>query len=394
MSSKLSDLLVPFARRREDGRVVGPLDVPSGRDADCICLECQGSVLAKHSRGGGRRPHFAHDQAVACGRAGVESALHAATKAALLALGELHVPELAAEIWDGALRRCQSVVPAGLTPLGNPRLEHAVLGYRADVLATVQGTETAIEVVVTADVSDDKAMALLQAGFACLEIRVDRARVWLTMAELQDALRTGALPMRWLVHPDLARTQSELRAEWKAQKLARQQATARQLMSRPQGRHIPASHGPRYLEVEVDRRLYREWLASRSPNRLESQEEQDEFVWPDSFSLSGPLLSEDFCRRDIREHLRDSRWHWCLPLPDHPEIYGRLASIPVVAALPSGTLARLERYLTSDVMTRWPCRWFAEGFETLTGMAENTWLRSFFEAGLAYAESSPLRHPD
>lgn len=56
----MNELLLPFAKNKQSGDIVGPDEVPRGTKCGCVCLFCGEQVIAR--RGGTNRDHFAHAQ--------------------------------------------------------------------------------------------------------------------------------------------------------------------------------------------------------------------------------------------------------------------------------------------------------------------------------------------
>jgi hypothetical protein len=191
-------LLIPFARRRADGRMVDVSQVDSGLDCNCECPGCDQTVLARKCTA--KISHFAHAVSAACEGA-LESSLHAAAKQIITALGFVWLPRSLAGIGRTkfVFARCET--------------EKARNKIRPDLtLYTKGGKPLAIEVCVTHEIDDTKEKYVRSQKLACIEYDLGDLPRDLTYAELNRRFVEDEVFGEWVFN-EKAEALEEQRAE-------------------------------------------------------------------------------------------------------------------------------------------------------------------------------------
>jgi len=176
----MSDVLLPFGKRADNGRMVSVDDVARGLSCECLCPACGKRLVA--AKGDVIRHHFRHyvEDAVCVGAR--ETALHLFAKQII----------------------CESLtlaLPDDLGPMRSAEAEVWLDGIQPDVLARYDTEEVAIEIYVTHRVPGDKLWKIHHRGLTTVEIDLSYHReTELTEGQLRDAvLRTA--PRQWLYAP-------------------------------------------------------------------------------------------------------------------------------------------------------------------------------------------------
>lgn len=207
-----------------DGKIVHVQDVTRGADCGCRCPACAGSLIAR--QGDVRQWHFAHMPGVDCPGA-AESALHRAAKEVIVRAGGLELPSAFAEhrIQHSGGREFvgRAEQPYGWFDFSEAVAEAPFGRVRADVWLSSPHFQLLVEVVVSHEVTAEKALLLQQLGLPALEIRLDalRSSSW-TWAELEENTVHSVSNKSWIVSPDAqvladrARVQAEAQAAQEA----------------------------------------------------------------------------------------------------------------------------------------------------------------------------------
>ena len=191
-------ILIPFARRQSDGRLVDASSVPNGKRCDCTCPECGAALIAKH--GTEKVSHFAHANTVACTGA-YETSLHEAAKQVIAELGFVWLP------------------PSRMGPkikfnFARAEIEKKANTLRPDVtIYTIGGRPLALEILVTHEVDPKKIDQLRRDGLSCVEFDCSELPRDLTYETLKSLFATDAIPGHWVFNFKADALEAKLAAE-------------------------------------------------------------------------------------------------------------------------------------------------------------------------------------
>ena len=206
----MSSLLLPFALKK--GRMVRPGEVDPGLSCGCVCPACKNPLVAR--KGVKRQPHFAHYVSGEC-TSGFETAVHRMAKQLICDRLELSIPK-----WDGGPDRDNP--PMRIDSAGGRHfgahvyfaerkvrllwaLEEKCIGaFRADVAAADDTGDLLIEVRVTHQVQQEKAVTLGAQGFRVLEINLSNvgADVAMDAAEFERIVLWEPGNRSWIAFPE------------------------------------------------------------------------------------------------------------------------------------------------------------------------------------------------
>jgi competence CoiA-like predicted nuclease len=188
----MTDVLMPFALRLVDQRMVGVADVPGGLECGCICPGCKAAVIAVH--GAVYRHHFRHTTELGACEGARETALHRFAKQIIHQHMEVRYP--------------------GLPGMGDPisaELEPWLDNFRPDVLIQYAEEPIAVEIHVAHQVPIEKVERIIERQLACIEIDLrDYRHVELDEANLKQAVLVQA-PRRWIYEPAVLRKARDLK---------------------------------------------------------------------------------------------------------------------------------------------------------------------------------------
>jgi Competence protein CoiA-like family len=185
------------------GRIVHVLTVDRGLACNCRCPDpiCHGQLVAKHGRGKGITPHFAHHVLSDCS-GGPESALHLLAKQTVMEATHIKIPA-------GEVRFEGTSIP--LWPEKVVRIDSCVLECRevsdgevvvADLLIKQSETAFYCEIHVTHECDDEKIAKLQQGRVPCMEIDLSKVSRDIKEADLKKAVLQTA-PRKWVYHPKI-----------------------------------------------------------------------------------------------------------------------------------------------------------------------------------------------
>lgn len=182
-------LLIPFARRLADLRMVDAEAVMSGKDCGCVCPGCGKPVVARHCTV--KTSHFAHVVTAVCDGA-LESSLHAAAKQAIVELGFVWLPESLA----GKKMKFE---------FAHAEVETQRNRLRPDLtLYTKGGKPLAVEVFVTNEISTEKEEQLKSLKLACVEYHLNYVPRDLTYEELKRRFAADEVYGTWVYNKKAA----------------------------------------------------------------------------------------------------------------------------------------------------------------------------------------------
>ncbi len=146
----MTALLLPFATRLSDGRLVSPDEVERGMACNCACPGCKVAVLAK--QGTEREWHFAHAKGEKCAE-GYEVSIHELAKQMLRQRKELLLPSLIAktsgvDAYGRFLEEREPVLESSLVKLDECKTGVNLGGVNVDAIGRLKGHEILIEVTV------------------------------------------------------------------------------------------------------------------------------------------------------------------------------------------------------------------------------------------------------
>jgi len=169
---------IAWARRTEDGRIVGVDQVAGGLACACVCTQCERTLVA--AKGDIYRHHFRHHaDGSTCG-GGQETALHMLAKDIVMRAASILLPDAEA----------RDIASAELEP---------VLGeVRPDVLIHTPQGDVAIEIAVEHRTGEVKIDRLAGMNLPAVEIDISIYRgVLMSAEELEKAVLSTAA-RRWL----------------------------------------------------------------------------------------------------------------------------------------------------------------------------------------------------
>jgi hypothetical protein len=190
---------IAWARRKEDGKIVGVDQVASGLACECVCTGCERPVLA--AKGDVYRHHFRHHaDGSTCGGA-QETALHMLAKDIVMRAASIHLPE----------DETRDITSAELEPpLGE---------VRPDVLLHTPQGDVAIEIAVEHRTGQVKIARLADMNLPAVEIDISvyrgvlmseeelreavlstAARHWLRVRKERDKPASPRKPKNWITH--------------------------------------------------------------------------------------------------------------------------------------------------------------------------------------------------
>ena len=169
---------IAWARRTEDGRIVGVDQVSSGLACECVCTLC--APLCVAAKGDVYRHHFRHHaDGSTCG-GGQETALHMLAKDIVMRATSIHLP-------DNEVRDILST-----------ELEPTMGDVRPDVLIITPKGSVAVELAVEHRTGEVKTARLAAMNLAAVEIDISVYRGVLMSAEELTRAVLSTASRRWL----------------------------------------------------------------------------------------------------------------------------------------------------------------------------------------------------
>jgi Competence protein CoiA-like family len=211
----MTDLLLPFARRLSDDRLVSPDEVPRGLACNCVCPGCEHPVLAR--QGTEREWHFAHAQAEACVK-GYEASVHELAKQLVGQRKLLLLPALEAAVsgHDACgrfLEERRVLVDSKTVLLDECRAAKRRDEVAADLSGVLKGREVLVEITVLHRLMPEKRRRLVDTGIASFEIDLSAFKaIRATRERLERAIFEEPSNRRWIYHPRLEAAKADLQA--------------------------------------------------------------------------------------------------------------------------------------------------------------------------------------
>jgi hypothetical protein len=169
---------IAWARRKEDGKIVGVDKVPSGLACECVCTMCGHPLLA--AKGDVYRHHFRHHADGSTCSGGQETALHLLAKDIVMRASRILLPD---DEWRD---------------ISSGELEPALDDVRPDVLIHTPQGDVAVEIAVEHRTGEVKKARLAAMNLPAVEIDISVYRgVLMSEEELQEVVISTA-PRHWL----------------------------------------------------------------------------------------------------------------------------------------------------------------------------------------------------
>lgn len=206
-------LLLPFAKRLSDDRLVGPDEVPRGQACNCVCPGCEHPVIAKH--GTEKVWHFAHAKTSDCASA-YEKSVHELAKQMLSERKVILVPNLlvtvgARDAFGRTIHEQEAIFKSRLVKLDSCICGKTLGGVTPDVFGTTNGREVLVEITVFHRLMPDKRDRLQETRKASFEIDLSLFKtVQATRELLEQELFENPNNRRWISHPRQAEVAARL----------------------------------------------------------------------------------------------------------------------------------------------------------------------------------------
>lgn len=218
----MNSLLLPFAKRLSDGKLVSPDEVMRGRACNCFCPGCNIAVLAK--QGTEREWHFAHAKGEKC-EEGYEVSIHELAKQMLRQRKELLLPSLIAksssiDAYGRILEESESVVQSQLVRLDDCKTGENLNGVHVDAIGLLKGHKILIEVTVFHRFMPDKQERLVKLRIPSIQLDLGQFKSkQATRVLMEKAIFEDENIGRWIYHPkfDLALETAQARLDGRLQ---------------------------------------------------------------------------------------------------------------------------------------------------------------------------------
>lgn len=202
----MTALLLPFATRLSDGKLVSPDEVERGRACNCSCPGCNVEVIAK--QGTEREWHFAHAKGEKCAE-GYEVSIHELAKQMLRQRKELLLPSLIAKVsgidaYGRLLEEHEPVLESHMVKLDECKTGFNLGGVNVDALGRLKGHEILIEITVFHRLMPDKQERLVETEISSIQINLEQFQSRQATRELlEKAIFENENIRRWIYHPKL-----------------------------------------------------------------------------------------------------------------------------------------------------------------------------------------------
>ncbi|MDX8399941.1 MAG: competence protein CoiA family protein, partial [Gallionellaceae bacterium] len=237
----MSALLLPFARRLSDGKLVSPDEVKRGRACNCVCPGCEDAVLAK--QGTERVWHFAHAEGEKCAQ-GYEASIHELAKQMLRQRMDILLPALIAtasefDAYDRLLEEREFVRRCRPVTLEKCQTGVNLNGIHVDAVGLRDGHQILIEITVFHRLMPDKRARLIETKIPSMQINLEQFKsMQASRALLERAIFEDESIRQWIYHPKyepalekaqamLDKRLQESKARWESDEALRQEQAAR-----------------------------------------------------------------------------------------------------------------------------------------------------------------------
>lgn len=200
----MTALLLPFAKRLSDDKLVSPDEVERGGACKCICPGCNMDVLAK--QGTEREWHFAHAKGKKCDE-GYEVSIHELAKQMLRHRMELLLPSLVAktsgiDAYGRLLEEQEPILQSQFVKLEECITGKNLNGIHVDALGTLKGHRILIEVTVFHRLMPDKQARLIKTEIPSIQIDLGQFKSRQATRELlEKAIFEDENVRKWIYHP-------------------------------------------------------------------------------------------------------------------------------------------------------------------------------------------------
>lgn len=212
----MTALILPFARRLSDQKLVAPDEVPRGLACNCVCPSCEHPVLAR--QGTEREWHFAHSKGDPCGD-GYEVSVHELAKQLIRDRKELLLPALVVAVtgkdaFGQVLSEKEIFSDSRMVSLDNCVAGRARQEVTPDICGTRNGKEILVEITVFHRLMPEKRERLVETGLPSFEIDLSSFKVKQATRNLvADAVFDETGNRKWIYHPRIAAAEAQLQAK-------------------------------------------------------------------------------------------------------------------------------------------------------------------------------------
>ena len=212
----MSSLLIPFAKRCSDDKLVSPEEVPRGLACNCVCPACAHPVQAH--QGTEKAWYFGHAKGSDCAEA-YEISVHEKAKQLLKERKELLVPALvivqsAQDALGRVLVEREIAFESKTVTLETCKSGKTVQGVMPDILGELNGHRVIVEITVFHRLMPEKRERIQNTGLASVEIELSRFKSTQATRELLEAeLFLNPENRRWIFHPRQPDISEKLRAQ-------------------------------------------------------------------------------------------------------------------------------------------------------------------------------------
>ncbi|MBK7955410.1 MAG: hypothetical protein IPK02_16495 [Candidatus Accumulibacter sp.] len=209
----MTALILPFAKRLSDQRLVSPDEVPRGLACNCVCPGCEHPVLAR--QGTEREWHFAHSKGDPCSD-GYEVSVHELAKQLIRDRKELLLPVLEAVVsakdaFGNVLVETEICSESLAVPLDDCVTGRSRQEVTPDICGTLNGKEILVEITVFHRLMPKKQERLIETGLPSFEIDLSAFKSKQATRELvADAIFSETGNRKWIYHPRIAAVEAEL----------------------------------------------------------------------------------------------------------------------------------------------------------------------------------------
>lgn len=200
----MTTLLLPFATRLSDRKLVSPEEVKRGLACNCACPGCKVEVIAK--QGTERMWHFAHAKGEKCAD-GYEVSIHELAKQMLRQRMELLLPSLIAKIsgvdaYGRVMEEQEHVLESRLVKLDECNTGENLGGVNVHATGLLKGHKILIEVTVFHRLMPDKQERLVKTEIPSMQINLEQFKSrQATRDLLEKAIFEDENIRRWIYHP-------------------------------------------------------------------------------------------------------------------------------------------------------------------------------------------------
>lgn len=194
-----------IAYARKGNQLVHISNVARGLKCGCVCVACDGQLIARKGRK--RIEHFAHAADISCFGA-AETVLHLLAKELFKELSSIALPPYKFEK-EKILKRSYTLVrhekivaKGGEASISKVFIEQSQGRFTPDVILESNTKKLLVEIAVTHTVDKIKLRHIRNKGLPAIEIQLDLADAIMSRVELCAKLKNDINSKRWLYHPE------------------------------------------------------------------------------------------------------------------------------------------------------------------------------------------------